>query len=75
MGTNAAYNTARPLESLALSCHRDLADDYNAEAKRQGLNGIHWDQEGDCKISSRRDRAKWLRSQHQFDADGGYGDG
>ena len=75
MGTNTAYSTARPLSSLGMSCHRDLAGEYNAEAKNQGLTGIKWDPSGDCKITSRRDRAKWLRSQQQHDADGGYSDG
>ena len=75
MGTNTAYSTARPLSSLSMSCHRNQADTYNAEAKKQGLTGIVWDHDGDCTITSRRDRAKWLRSQQQHDADGGYGDG
>jgi len=75
MGTSIAYSTARPLKSLALSCHRDQAAEYRAEAKRRGLTGIKWNQNGDCEITSRRDRAKWLRSQKQHDGDGGYGDG
>lgn len=70
---NNAYS--RPLESLALSCHRELAAEYNAEARKQGLRGIKWDHNGDCEITCRRDRAAWLRSQKQYDADGGYSDG
>jgi hypothetical protein len=73
MGT-VAYSESKPLPSLALSCHRDLAAQYNAVAKQQGLTGIKWDHNGDCVITSRSDRKKWLRSQHQHDADGGYGD-
>lgn len=74
MGT-VAYSESKPLESLALSCHRDLAAEYNAVAKKLGLTGIKWKSNGDCVITSRSDRKKWLRSQHQHDADGGYSDG
>lgn len=74
MGT-VAYSESKPLDSLALSCHRDVAADYNARAKLLGLTGIKWDHNGDCHITSRRDRARWLRSQEQHDAEGGYGDG
>ncbi len=73
MGT-VAYSQSRPLESLGLSCHRDLAARYNAEAKKRGLTGIKWDKNGDCEITSRADRKAWNRSQQQHDADGGYGD-
>lgn len=72
MGTSTAYSTARPLKSLALSCHRDQAAEYNAEAKRQGLTGIKWNPNGDCEITSPRHRAKWLRSQRQVDVDAYY---
>ena len=68
------YSDSNPLPSLALSCHRSQADAYNEKAKGLGLTGIEWDAEGDCTITSRKDRAAWLRSQQQVDADGGYGD-
>lgn len=71
----AAYTGAQPLQSLAMSCHRTQVEEYNAEARRQGLTGISWGPDGTCEITSRRDRAKWLRSQKQHDDDGGYGDG
>ncbi len=74
MGT-VAYSQSKPLKSLALSCHRTLAAEYNAQAKRRGLTGIKWDGNGDCEVTSRPDRAAWLRSQKQHDADGGYSDG
>ena len=74
MGT-VAYSQSKPLKSLALSCHRDNADEYNRVAKLAGLTGIKWDKNGDCEITSRSDRAKWLRGQQQHDQDGGYGDG
>lgn len=73
MGT-VAYSESKPLDSLALSCHRDLAGEYNAAAQRQGLTGIKWDANGDCRITSRRDRARWLRSQRQHDVEAGYSD-
>jgi hypothetical protein len=69
-----AYSQSKPLKSLGLSCHRSRAREYNAEAKRQNLTGIRWDDNGDCEITSRRDRAAWLKSQKQVDADGGYSD-
>jgi hypothetical protein len=70
-----AYGAGKELASLSLSCHRDCAAEYNAKAKGLGLTGIKWDAEGDCTITSRQDRAAWLRSQQQHDDDGGYGDG
>lgn len=75
MGTVGAYSSGRPLPSLSMSCHRTLAAEYNAQAKERGLTGIKWDGNGDCEITSRSDRAAWMRSQHQHDEDGGYGDG
>jgi len=74
LGT-VAYSESKPLNSLALGCHRDLVGQYNAEARRRGLTGIKWAKDGSCQITSRSDRARWLRSQRQHDADGGYGDG
>lgn len=73
MGT-VAYSQSKPLKSLALSCHRDTADEYNAIAKKRGLTGIKWDKNGDCEITSRGDRAKWLRGQQMHDQDAGYSD-
>jgi hypothetical protein len=72
--TANTYRGHEPLESLALSCHRDMVPEYRDKAKRLGLTGIKWDKDGDCTITSRRDRATWLRSQEQSDADGGYSD-
>jgi hypothetical protein len=51
-----------------------MVDKYRAKAKKLGLTGIKWDSEGDCTITSRRDRKKWLESEQKHDGDGGYGD-
>lgn len=70
--TANTYSESDPLTSLALSCHRDMVGKYREKAKKLGLTGIKWDANGDCTITSRRDRATWLRSQEQHDGDGGY---
>jgi hypothetical protein len=74
LGT-VAYSGSKPLNSIALGCHPEMVGEYNAAAKKQGLTGIRWMTDGSCEITSRGDRAKWLRSQQQHDDDGGYGDG
>ena len=74
LGT-VAYSETKPLNSIALGCHPDLVREYNDAARRQNLTGIKWANDGSCQITSRSDRAKWLRSQSQHDADGGYSDG
>ena len=69
------YRDHRPLNSLALSCHREQVEEYNQAAKDKGLTGLKWDRDGNCQITSRRDRAAWLRENKMLDHDGGYGDG
>jgi hypothetical protein len=69
-----SYGEGKPLKSRALSVHRNQAATFNERAHQAGLAGIHWEDDGTCKITSRRSRNEWMKRYGALDMDAGYGD-
>jgi hypothetical protein len=65
--------------SQGLGCHSSQIDSLNEEAKKHGITGVRYRKDkhggGVCEVSSRKQRAKLLKSRGLVDNDGGFGDG
>ena len=77
-----AYSDSKPLVSNSMGCHPEQVDMLNAAAKEHGIRGVEWDRKGNCRITSRRGRAKAMKVfgnmvsvNNVHDGDGGYSDG
>ena len=70
------YSEAHPLVSQALGCHPDQVEEYREAARRQGLTGVRYRDDGTCELTSRgrHGRAGLLRASGLHDNDGGYSD-
>ena len=78
------YSEGRPGKSIAMSVHPDQIPLMNAELRRHGIQGVHYDpsKRDNCIITSREGRKRWMRifgaltdNGRVHDGDGGYGDG
>ena len=76
-GNGPAYSVGNPLPSVAASCHRDQVEEYREEARKHGLTGLEYDNNGNAFFTDRGDagRRGWMKLTGRHDNDGGYGDG
>lgn len=81
-GIASGYSEGSPGSSLSMSSHPAQVGLMNDAMKAHNISGVKWDKSGNCKITSRRARARampvvgrMLRLENLHDEDGGYGDG
>jgi hypothetical protein len=72
--TSTAYDSSKPLQSVASACHPSQVQEFNEEVKKAGLTGVEYKPDGTCEFTSRSQRAKWNRHRGLRDNDAGYGD-
>lgn len=68
-------NPWRNFSSVGLACHPSQAKQFTEDARAAGLTGVHYDEKGRARFSSRGQRKKALKIAGLHDNDGGYGDG
>ena len=64
-----------PMVSTTHSCQPWESDQFNALASQQKIPGIHYNERGDCVISSRSAYRKWNSFRGVHHNNGGYSDG
>jgi len=69
-----AITSGKPLESLAMSCHRSQVGEYNAFCCKHGITGAYYRSDGTCVLESRQARNQLMKARGLHDNDAGYGD-
>ena len=72
--TAQAYGEKRPWTSVGVGVPSHCAASFEQDARDNGFTGVTFDKKGNCKITSRSERRRYLKYRGVRDNDAGYSD-